>query len=151
MLLVVDSDVIQSCSPLGSQHPIGSRNRDFLIGILEICHHVVLTDEISDEWRNHSSSFFRKWRLSMHAKKKFDRVITPDSLGTKLEKLDVSEKAIAAMLKDVHLIDAALCADCIVISMDEKAHNLFINASDRIKKIKRVRWLNPINDLAADI
>ena len=48
-----------------------------------------------------------------------------------------------AVLKDAHLLEAALQADRIVISRDEIVRTLFRQCCPAIKEIRSVLWANP--------
>ena len=47
------------------------------------------------------------------------------------------------MLKDEHLLDAALWTDKRVLSMDHEVHKDFIKLSDTVERIRSIIWLNP--------
>lgn len=149
--LVVDADVARSSSPPHSEHPVGAATRQFLIDVLNICHRAVMTPEIADEWKKHASKFARKWRVQMEARKKIVRMQPMQQLTDRIESLELPEKKIGAMTKDIHLIEAALEADGIVVSMDDTARGLFGEASESIGEIKSVKWLNPKDSKASDI
>ncbi len=53
----------------------------------------------------------------------------------------ISEKR--AVLKDAHLLEAALQADRIVISRDEEVRVLFRQCCPAVKEIRNVLWANP--------
>jgi hypothetical protein len=50
---------------------------------------------------------------------------------------------VAAMLKDIHLIEAALAADKIVLSLDERVRGFFSDASRTIEELRQIHWANP--------
>jgi hypothetical protein len=45
------------------------------------------------------------------------------------------------MLKDLHLIEAALAAASIVVSVDDRARALF-----QIRELGAITWVNPVSD-----
>jgi hypothetical protein len=47
------------------------------------------------------------------------------------------------MLKDIHLVNAALATDRFVVSMDQKSRTLFDAATEVVTELKRVSWVNP--------
>ncbi len=51
-----------------------------------------------------------------------------------------------AMLKDVHLLEAALAADCVVVSLDDTALRLFRQAAQEIRNLRKITWANPVTD-----
>ena len=52
-----------------SMHPTSRNCREFLQAVLAICHRMVLTPPIQEEWNRHQSRFARTWRKSMMARK----------------------------------------------------------------------------------
>ena len=81
----------------------------------------------------------------MHARKKVVNVSAPEDrqLRDTISKNAHSENARKAMLKDVHLLEAALSSDRRVASLDDKVKNLFTNACEKHKPVQSIRWVNP--------
>ncbi|MBI5141706.1 MAG: hypothetical protein HZA20_05875 [Nitrospirae bacterium] len=103
-----------------------------------------MSKAIEKEWKKHKSGFSGKWIAAMQSRGKIVRIVTPDhSLSDKLEQLDIGQKGIRAMLKDAHLVEAALQTDSSIISGDEKAIKLFCTASQHIDELKQIIWANP--------
>ena len=50
------------------------------------------------------------------------------------------------MLKDIHLVEAALETDKTVISMDETARLCFHEVAQKIAVFKQIVWVNPSKD-----
>lgn len=140
--LVIDADVARSAGE--SIHPISSACRRFLGTMLEVRHHVVMTDTIRKEWRHHKSIYSRKWRKQMHARKLVNRIEVDEDetlrerIGAALH-LDHREAA----EKDAHLIEAAIATDRLVTSRDEKARSLFGCASVAVGQLRQIVWVNP--------
>ncbi|MHC4402668.1 MAG: hypothetical protein ACYTG0_23650 [Planctomycetota bacterium] len=143
--LVIDASVAGRAGDRQRLHPAGKRCRDFLDEVRTVCHRVVMTPEIREEWRRHQFSFARKWRVRMFASRKVDSIglDADDSIAPRLERLEASEKQRDRMLKDCLLIDAALGADGYVVSLDDKAKRLFRGASESLAELKRIVWVNP--------
>jgi len=143
--LVIDASVARSSGGEDAVFPTSKNCRDFLKAVLEICHHVVLTPEIREEWHKHKSNFARRWLVSMFARKKAGLIdsVEDQVLRGKIDRASQSEKARAAMLKDVHLLEAALMTDEIVVALDEKVRSLFIEAAISVGEIRNVVWINP--------
>jgi hypothetical protein len=141
-LLIVDASVVRAAGE--SEHPISSANRNFLNAVLEICHRVAMTTQIGDEWRRHQSKATRRWKLAMYARKKIVLlyVSTNPELRLRLTQAHSPEET-EAILKDAHLIEAALRADRIVASLDENARALFNTA-----ELNSVTWVNPVSERA---
>jgi hypothetical protein len=119
--------------------------RAFLEAILEICHSIIMTQEIAEEWKNHAIRSARKWRVRMEARKKVQRIrnIENCELRDKIKIRATKEKEREAMLKDVILIEAALASDTIVISLDETVRSVFSKASRTIGELRNIVWVNP--------
>lgn len=47
------------------------------------------------------------------------------------------------MRKDVHLIEAALTSDGLVVALDETVRELFSIASKSVGEIENIIWVNP--------
>jgi hypothetical protein len=145
--LVIDADVLHSAGGEKTIHPTAKRCRDFLQAMLTICHRVVQTTAIGEEWWRHCSRFARKWLKQMHSKKKVKDIRTgfagAQSLLRNVEKTAKSDKEIGAVRKDIHLIHAALVTDRSVISCDETARELFGNASTTVADLSPIVWVNP--------
>ncbi len=69
-----------------------------------------------------------------------------EELRGKIERVTVEEKKRNAMLKDVHLIEAALEADKTVISMDETVRSHFDEIALKVSVFKQIVWVNPVKD-----
>src|SRR4051794_18099509 len=54
-----------------------------------------------------------------------------------------SEPARAAMEKDVHLIEAAIQHDRIVLSRDEAMRHILRDVAEEIREIAQILWANP--------
>jgi hypothetical protein len=146
--LVIDTDIARSAGGMEAQEGRSKSCRDFLIAVLETQHKVVTTDAIRTEWHKHQSRFTRTWLVSMFARKKVCLIDAPidEELRKKVEQAADDEQKRAAMLKDIHLIEAALQADQIVISMDETVRYCFRKTALTIGTIRRIVWVNPCKD-----
>jgi hypothetical protein len=142
---VIDASIAQAAGGQDAVFPTSKHCRDFLQAVLRICNHVVFTSAILTEWKNHSSNSTRKWRRSMVAHKKVDNVddSVDENLKSKILRTADSDKDRNAMEKDFHLLDAALKADKIVISLDNTVFRLFAVAGGTVGEIREVSWVNP--------
>lgn len=143
--LVIDTDVAQASGSETATHPRAKHCRDFLQEVLLLGHSVVMTPEISDEWKRHRSGFARRWRVSMDARKKVYRIDAPidEELRNKIEQTAAHENEIEVMQKDFHLLDAALATDQTIISLEEIIRQLFARATQRVGEIRDIVWMNP--------
>lgn len=143
--LVIDASVAHASGGEEAIFPTSKNCRDFLKAVQTICHHVVMTTAVIEEWNNHQSHFARRWRRSMEARKKVVRVGAPadDDLRNKIKRVASSDKAREAMLKDIHLIEAAKATDQTVIALDETVRNLFTAAGQHAGEMRNIVWINP--------
>ncbi len=81
----------------------------------------------------------------MYAQRKICQIDAPadDGLRSKVEQCASSEKKREAMLKDIHLVEAAIQADKIVSSMDETVRHCFHEATRKIGVLRQIAWVNP--------
>lgn len=141
--LVIDADVLHSAGE--SDHPISSACRTFLETVFNVGHCVVITDAIQEEWRRHSDSrITRIWRRRMYGRRLFiwfqgeeDKILR----GRINAAVDSDHKGIVN--RDVHLIEAAIATDRLVTSRDETARGAFKIASNDIREIVEIVWVNP--------
>jgi hypothetical protein len=141
--LVIDASIAQAAGE--SRHPVSSASRAFLEAVLRICHKLVLTAELSEEWKSHASLFTRRWQRSMDARKKVIRVgsVKDNELRGEIELAAPSDAKRYEMLKDTHLIEAALRVAAPIISADDFARNLFKAATLKVGRLRQVVWANP--------
>ena len=148
-LLVIDADIAQAAGEPrphpDREDPRPARCRQFLKAVREICHHVVFTSAIGDEWREHRSQFFAEWRTSMDARKKVAYISGPENeeLREKILSTAATDKQHDALEKDIHLIEAAVAADQTIMSLDEAARTLFHEASRTVGELRSIAWVNP--------
>jgi ABC-type dipeptide/oligopeptide/nickel transport system ATPase subunit len=143
--LVIDASVARSSGGEDAVFPTSKNCRDFLKAVLEICHHVVLTLEIREEWHKHQSKFSKRWLRSMFARKKVELIDSTEDqmLRDRIAETSQNQKARAAMLKDIHLLEATLVTDEIVVALDETVRALFIEVAVSVGEIRNVIWTNP--------
>jgi len=65
------------------------------------------------------------------------------TLHEKIEATATQEIDINAMLKDFHLLGAALATDKTIISLDETVRELFARATQQVGEIRGIIWVNP--------
>jgi len=102
-----------------------------------------MTPEIGEEWKQHASRFARTWRVAMFARKKVDLATIFPQTKLRAKVCDGTAK----MLKDWHLIEAALATDKIIVSRDDTARELFSGAAKNVGEIQKVIWVNPAEEL----
>lgn len=146
--LVIDASVARASGGEEAIHPTAMVTRNFLQAVLTICHKTVMTPAIRAEWDKHQSGFARKWRRSMVARKKLVRLNVEErpDLRQRVELGNISQGEKDAMLKDCHLIEAAINTDRRIISLDDAARKLFVELSLSVTDIQDVLWVNPALD-----
>lgn len=144
--LVIDASVARSAGSEDATNLVSKNCRDFLKAVRNICHRIVMTPDIKEEWNKHQSIFASRWRSSMVAKGKMEYrsdIMLDDELWSKVEDFANFDNQREAMIKDIRLIEAALATDKIVISLDDKVRNLFSKAAEQVDELKDIVWVNP--------
>lgn len=147
--LVIDTDVARASGGEKTQVEPSKSCRAFLTTMLEETEHkVVLTRAIQEEWNKHQSLATSSWRATMIAQKRVCFVKAPadEALRAQVEQNAESENKRKAMLKDIHLIEAATQADKTVISMDETVRQCFRELTRKIRLLASIAWVNPCID-----
>lgn len=143
--LVIDACVLRAAGGEGATFPLSKHCRDALMATLEVCHRAVESEALREERKKHESSFARQWRTAMVARKKLLLLEVPadEALRGEVEAAAATDRDREAMLKDMHLVEAARATDGIVLSSDETARGLFAQASQRARGLKAIVWVNP--------
>lgn len=144
--LVVDSDIL--CSSGNTNEDDRSYiSRQILESILIICHRIVVTPALREEWKTHCSRYGITWLRQMRNKNKVvvlnDSIFLED-LRNQLPCQTLSAKQNNALEKDMHLLEAALETDRRIISYDESVHNYICKA--KLDGVEKIIWVNPEND-----
>ncbi|HKV39172.1 MAG TPA: hypothetical protein VJX67_08160 [Blastocatellia bacterium] len=130
--LVVDASVASAAGR--TQHPTSFRSREFLGEVLKISHCAVMTATLAGEWDKHQSLYAARWRADMRSRNKIVDLIALQNDDVRRQ-VQISK----AIEKDLHLIEAALATDKIVISLDDRAQaGLCVDAT------KEVVWVNAV-------
>ena len=143
--LVIDASLARAAGPLEAPHPLARQCRQFLESVLTVCHRIVWTPEIKAEWDKHQSSHARRWLVAMRSRRKVVsiEVAADQELCDGLKRAAGSERASRDMLKDSHLLEAALAADQIVVSLDDRVQADFVAAAEGLKEVQPIVWENP--------
>lgn len=145
--LVIDASVARAAGDEEATHPTSVVARNFLQEVLTIRHKAIMTPAIRDEWDIHQSNFARKWRRIMLSKKKLilTNLEKRLDLRKKVETKNISQIKKTEMLKDFHLIEAAIATDRRIISLDDSAQKLFCDLSKSFTEMQDVLWVNPVS------
>lgn len=146
-LLVIDASVMRSAGE--TEHPVSSACREALLVILRICHRVVTTDTIHDEWKSHMSRFARKWLCSMAAHRKPSERVNPADVSVDMaEWSDLDQRVVA---KDLRLIEAAFSSDRIIVTRDDVFQRTLAKTRKGAHLLKSITWVNPVSDGIAQL
>lgn len=149
--LIVDADIMRSAS--GNENDLAIRCRDVLDAIQRAGHEVIRTPAIEEEWDKHASGFALRWIVEMQSRR---RLLDVDEAATGLAGALAGLGGPAAeqkiMLKDCHLLEAALASEQRIISKDEAAYFHFYHASGIISQLRTIMWASPMReaDVCAD-
>lgn len=140
--LVIDASVAQASGEAGDT---AQRCRRFLEEVRSICHRIVLTPEVEEEWKRHQTRYARRWLRSMVARKKLVSVggQVDATLQQGVAETARTHREEEALRKDLHLIEAALATDQTVVSLDEEARGLFAEAAKSVGQLRNIVWVNP--------
>lgn len=143
--LIIDADVARSSGDENATDPRAVNCRDFLKGVREYNHQIVITREINNEWKKHQSRFALGWRISMEARRRVVWIDSPQNteLQNKITQLTDSDNDTAAMVKDLHLLNAANATDKTIISCEQFVRKLYASASQQVREIRDIIWVNP--------
>ena len=141
-LLVIDASVARAAGE--TEHPVSSACRQFLLEVLAICHRVVVSPAMREEWQRHQSRFTRKWRVSMAARQKPLRDITPAPAGLDLDAFAAPRRE--AVEKDLCVLEAALATDHEIVTLDDALREALGSAPHGARLRDRITWHNPVTD-----
>lgn len=146
--LVIDACVAKNAGPT-SEIPSSKATRD-LLDIIYKCdqYSFVISKEIKDEWNKHQTDYSRRWRVLMTSRKRIFPLkdTLNSSIRENIEITSLSVKKRREMIKDVHLIEAAILTHNRIISSDDKARFNFSDLSNNVGEIRSITWVNPINN-----
>lgn len=150
--IIVDACVATNAGSVEPPASVSIRARAFLEDMREFDHKLGLTTQLEREWKDHAGRFALRWWRTMRVKRHVVFVATHHQTASRRRTLQTSNSANkkAAMEKDWHLIEAALCADRTVASSDATVRRLFARAALAIAQLQPIVWVNPsTEDLTA--
>jgi len=144
--IVVDTSIVVAASQ--TEHPVSTRCREFLLCILNVCHRVVMTQDLNRERKKHQSKFSVNWYAAMVRRGKVKKVsdVRNSELRSLIYQFASSAKKLEAMEKDVLLLEASLATDNIIAALDEKIRTLFHELAKEYEFLKAIIWVNPVNE-----
>lgn len=147
-MFVVDTDVLITASGAKSLDPRSVDCLGFLNSILEICHSVVVSGELEQEWDDHPSRWSNRWRAEMEDSRKISRPeISRDAELRQAIKAIAGTTGVTSRLeKDAHLVEACRQADMLIASNDNRARRGFARCASDVNWLGDVVWVNPATD-----
>lgn len=146
--LVIDTSVTSAAGGEKATHPTPKQCRECLLAVRKNGHFFVISDEIWEEWKRHRSTFASEWLTSMRARKLIYRIgdATDVDLRAKIARHSENDETKEEMLKDTHLLEAALATDKLIISLNEVDRKSFQAVAHKIGEIRALIWVNPVID-----
>ncbi|MBL7492827.1 hypothetical protein I6A60_14105 [Frankia sp. AgB1.9] len=143
-VLVVDASVGSSAGH--KEHPQSSRSRHALMTIQASTCLVGLSRSLLAEWKDHESAYGVRWRAAMVAARRLRVHDVPENprLRARLADALPKESERKALLKDTHLIEAALSLDRRLVSSDHISRRLAENAAATISEVSAVQWADAV-------
>jgi len=139
--LVIDSTIMQAA---GSTET--TRSRALLEAVRASSHSLVASEALYREWSEHLTPFSMTWLVEMIKRRRVDSIgeVHEEALRAQLARCYPDEQhRVKPMLKDVHLLEAALGRGMRVLALDEKVRAHFRGVVDAVPQIGRVLWANP--------
>ena len=143
---VVDTSVLEEFCK-GSES--GELCRDALDTLLQICHRIVLTDDMGTEFlgREQGGQLADAvlWLEVMQSKSKVywePNARRPD-IRSRVRRIVTKTRDREEMFKDMRLVEAALVGDGIILSCDDEARRLFAKHANPIADVTCLHWANP--------
>jgi hypothetical protein len=152
-LLVIDADVLRASGGQNAVHATAQACRDYLRGVLDVCPRAYLTDKLSDEWKNHASIFGASWKAAMARRGKLDRADDRPDLEVRrpAQRATLTDVQREAFNKDIHLLEAALQAEGIVVSRDRRLAAIVGEVQKFARKLRSIRFVDPVRETVHDL
>lgn len=145
--VVIDASVARA-SGTKEEVPSSTLCRQFLEEFRRTDNKLLMTSEIYKEWNKHESSYARTWRSNMIATKRMEvisdtkHLIIREAVETYID----SDKIKKEVIKDLHLVEAAVASDNYVISNDNKIRTYLIDLACSCLHLRELIWVNPTNE-----
>ena len=144
--LVIDVSVANTAGLPRQNQPDASLNcAAFLDAIQQSNHLLVMTQDVEREWDTSWKDYATRWRSAMVSAERvcFSRAVVDGELRAKIRSSVRGTSEQQEMLKDVHLIEAAVDTDRRVISCDDTARRLYRRVAPRVDDLREIVWVNP--------
>lgn len=141
--VIIDADIMHSAS--GRENDLAIRCREILDEVLNSEHELVRTPSMKVEWDNHATRYSLNWlRLMQSRRRLLDIEEVETGLAGAVTNLTILPAEKQIMLKDCHLLEAALASGERIISKDEAAYFHFYHASGTISQLRKIMWASPM-------
>jgi hypothetical protein len=146
--LVIDASIAEAAGTSERGHPNAARCRAFLVAVRSICHRMAWSEAIVAEWNKHTRDFAAQWLVSMRNLRKLRRVQHEmlQELREAIQEHSKNRNVVERMLKDVHLVEAALATDRRVASWDDNARGHFSRLAASFAPLRSIMWVNPVTE-----
>ncbi len=144
--LVIDVSVANTAGPPREDQPDQSRGcAAFLDAVRQSEHLLVMTQDIEREWIASDADYATRWRSAMVSLGKvcFSGAAADSELRAKIGSSLRGTSEQREMLKDAHLIEAAIDTDRRVVSCDETVRRLYRRVAPRVDELREIVWVNP--------
>jgi hypothetical protein len=140
---VVDTSIVRGAG-LDSESSTSRHCRETLAAILHICHEVVMTEALKEEWDRHLSRYASTWLRRMNGQGKVNEVegVEAQKMRAAIGRL-CTERQAEAILKDFHLLEAAWAGHRRILSLDERVRRLLSSLVVRLPRLGEITWVNP--------
>lgn len=144
--MVVDATIANSAGE--KEHPTSIHCRVFLERLRNLRCSIGMTEALRTEWNNHHSIFSMNWLVAMTQRGLVYDLdnIEDNELRHALFELGPTPRVRHELLKDAHLLEAALVFGKRISSLDEKARAQFASARSTYPPVAKVCWVNPDRD-----
>lgn len=141
--VIIDADIMHAAS--GKENDLSTRCREVLDNVLDEGHSLVRTPSMKTEWDNHASRYSLNWlRLMQSRRRLLDIDEAETGLAGAIGNLPVLAAEQRIMLKDCHLLEAALAGEKRIVSKDEAAYFHFYHASATVSQLRKIMWASPM-------
>jgi hypothetical protein len=99
------------------------------------------------EWQAHQSAFAVRWRAAMVASRRLRIADVSEDVRLRAKLADAlpKESERKALLKDTHLLEAALGFDDRIVSSDHISRKLAARTSSTVREIAAVQWADAVD------
>lgn len=145
LCIVVDASISRAAGGGDATHPAAKQSRLFLLEFLNQKFLLAINEPIRMEWDKHQSRFSMEWRAAMLRKGRIRKVSNHQNheLRRAVEGFSLDPHIGEIMMKDVHLLEAALVSDQRIASLDETVRWHFARLSVSFTGVGPVLWTNP--------